>query len=193
METQRIIGLTGGIATGKTTVSNYLADRYNLLVLDADLYAREAVEPNSLILTEIVQHYSPKILLANGELNRPALAKIIFNNPQERNWIEQKIHPYVRQRIETQISNFSGYLAVLAIPLLFEAKMTDLCNEIWVVTCYYQQQIERLIQRNKLTFAQAQTRINSQMLLAEKVAAADVVLDNTSTRNYLYQQIDAQL
>lgn len=190
---QRIIGLTGGIATGKTTVSNYLANNYNFPVFDADIYAREAVQPDSFILTELAQRYSPNILLSNGELDRQALAKIIFHNPQERSWVEQKIHPYVRQRIQAQLRTFSGYIAVLAIPLLFEAKMTDLCNEIWVVSCHLQQQIKRLIERNNFTLAQAQARIDSQMPLGEKIAAADVVLDNSATLDYLYKQIDAQL
>ncbi|MBZ8179961.1 dephospho-CoA kinase [Oscillatoria salina IIICB1] len=190
---QRIIGLTGGIATGKTTVSNYLANNYNFPVFDADIYAREAVQSDSFILTELAQRYSPNILLSNGELDRQALAKIIFHNPQERSWVEQKIHPYVRQRIQAQLRTFSGYIAVLAIPLLFEAKMTDLCNEIWVVSCHLQQQIKRLIERNNFTLAQAQARIDSQMPLGEKIAAADVVLDNSATLDYLYKQIDAQL
>ncbi|MEC4895242.1 MAG: dephospho-CoA kinase [Oscillatoria sp. PMC 1051.18] len=193
MKMQRIIGLTGGIATGKTTVSNYLANNYNFPVFDADIYAREAVQPDSFILTELAQRYSPNILLSNGELDRQALAKIIFHNPQERSWVEQKIHPYVRQRIQAQLRTFSGYIAVLAIPLLFEAKMTDLCNEIWVVSCHLQQQIKRLIERNNFTLAQAQARIDSQMPLGEKIAAADVVLDNSATLDYLYKQIDAQL
>ncbi|WP_224409947.1 dephospho-CoA kinase [Oscillatoria salina] len=193
MKMQRIIGLTGGIATGKTTVSNYLANNYNFPVFDADIYAREAVQSDSFILTELAQRYSPNILLSNGELDRQALAKIIFHNPQERSWVEQKIHPYVRQRIQAQLRTFSGYIAVLAIPLLFEAKMTDLCNEIWVVSCHLQQQIKRLIERNNFTLAQAQARIDSQMPLGEKIAAADVVLDNSATLDYLYKQIDAQL
>ena len=192
----RIIGLTGGISTGKSTVAQYLATQYNLPILDADIYAREAVQIGSPILTAIAQRYGTDILLADGSLNRPQLARIIFNNLTEKQWVERQIHPYVRDRFEQEINKLSSKATsttILVIPLLFEAEMTDLVTEIWVVSCTPQQQIVRLMQRNNLTLAQAQARINSQMPLAEKCDRADVILNNSSTLEALKHQVDLAL
>lgn len=189
----RIIGLTGGIATGKTTVANYLADVYHLPILDADIYAREAVKPESAILARIVERYGSKIVLPDGTLNRPELGKIIFSNEQERSWLEAQIHPFVRDRLiynSQIIAENLGDSIVMVVPLLFESKMTDLVTEIWVVNCPLDRQIERLIARDRLTQEQAMNRINSQMPLSEKCDRADIVLDNSSTLEFLLQQVD---
>lgn len=190
--TKRIIGLTGGIATGKSTVANHLANAYNLPIFDADIYARDAVSIGSPILKAIAQRYGEQILLADNSLNRQKLGEIIFNHQAERNWVENLIHPYVRARFQGAITESSQTL-VFVVPLLFEAEMTDLVTEIWVVSCSEQQQLARLMQRNNLTLEQAQARIHSQMSLTEKVARADVVLDNNSTLEALVKQIDFAL
>jgi len=234
----RTIGLTGGIATGKTAISNYLTDTCGFPILDADIYAREAVHPDSPILDSIVKRYGTGILLPDGNLNRPELGNIIFCNPAERQWLEQQIHPYVRRRFveETQsciaaLSHVSqntqdlgtktqetgffhryhelersivekkpGFCAttdtltlVLVVPLLFEANMTDLCTEIWVVYCSPEVQLERLMQRDGLNCDRASARIDAQMPLAQKCQQADVVLDNSSTLDSLFLQVDAQV
>lgn len=186
---RRLIGLTGGIATGKSTVAHYLANTYKLTILDADLYAREAVAPGTLILTEIFDRYGDQVQLRDSSLNRQALAEIIFNDSVEKAWLESKIHPYVRQRFESAISS-SCEDTVLVIPLLFEADMTDLTTEIWVVSCSFEEQIKRLIQRDNICIQQAISRIKNQMPLSEKVARADCVLNNVSTVENLCQQID---
>ncbi|GAB1539268.1 dephospho-CoA kinase [Scytonema sp. NUACC21] len=191
--TKHIIGLTGGIATGKTTVASHLASAYNLPILDADIYARDAVSVGSPILHAIAKRYGEEILLADGSLNRQKLGEIIFNNQEERNWVEGLIHPYVRSRFLEAIAQSPVQTIVLVVPLLFEAKMTDLVTEIWVVSCSEEQQLERLMRRNNLTLEQAQARIKSQMLMAEKVARADAVLDNSLTLGVLLQQIDNAL
>ncbi|MDJ0795289.1 MAG: dephospho-CoA kinase [Calothrix sp. MO_167.B12] len=188
--TKRIIGLTGGIATGKTTVANYLAKTYNLPILDADIYARDAVAVGSPILQAIAKKYGSQILLAGGSLNRQKLGEIIFHQPAERIYIEDLIHPYVRDRFLDEMNKLPVKTLVLVVPLLFEAGITNLVTEIWVVYCDRQQQLTRLIQRNNLTVEQAQARIKSQMPLGEKVALADVVLDNNLGIENLYTQID---
>lgn len=187
---KRVIGLTGGIATGKTTVADYLADAYNLPILDADFYAREAVAVNSPLLQQIVKRHGEEILLADGSLNREQLAEIIFNQQQERLWIDNLIHPYVGDRLSLGIKETSAETLVAVVPLLFEAGMTDLVTEIWVVSCSEKQQLERLMQRNQLTLEQAQVRISSQMPLSQKKKKADIVLDNSSNVDKLLQQID---
>lgn len=190
---RRLIGLTGGIGTGKSTVSHYLATNYRLPILDADIYAREAVQKGSSILNAIAQRYNSNILLPDGTLNRQKLGQIIFHNLDERRWLEQQIHPYVRDRFVEEIDQLSHQTVVLVIPLLFEAKMTHLVTEIWVVYCSPQQQLQRLMQRDILTLEQAQARINSQMSLEEKCDRADIILDNSSTQVALLQQVDLAL
>jgi dephospho-CoA kinase len=188
---QKIIGLTGGIATGKSTVTNYLAATYSVPILDSDIYAREAVELGTIIWQKIVDRYGPSILLPKGNLNRPLLGEIIFNQPQEKAWLEAQIHPYVRDRLQAEQHSLSQQPAlVMAIPLLFEAQMTDLVNQIWVVACPELLQLERLMARDRLSPAQAQARINSQLPLASKITQADVVLDNASSLEALLRQVD---
>jgi dephospho-CoA kinase len=185
--------LTGGIATGKSTVSNYLATTYHLPVLDADIYARVAVQVSSPILKVIVQRYSLDILLPDGTLNRQKLGQIIFSSQDERRWLEQQIHPYVRDYFIKAIKELTGQTVVLVVPLLFEAGMSDLVTEIWVVRCSEEQQLERLMQRSQLTREQAQARIKSQMSIAQKCDRADIVLDNSSTPEALLKQVDTAL
>jgi dephospho-CoA kinase len=190
----RLIGITGGIGTGKSTVTKYLQTRYSLPIWDADLYARSAVAVGSPILEEINQRYGTTILQADGTLDRHRLGEIIFHNVAERQWVEAQIHPYVRTCFETQIGKFNpDGTAILAIPLLFEARMTDLVTEIWVVTCDLATQLQRIVRRDGLSEAEAQNRIQSQMPLAEKAVLADYSLDNSTTKSNLERQIDSLL
>lgn len=190
---RRLIGLTGGIGTGKTTVARYLAENYNFPILDADRYAREAVEPGSPILTALFDRYGSRIKLPDGSLNRPALGEIIFSDRAEKTWVENQIHPEVRQRLETELASLLVQTIVLVIPLLFEAKMTDLTTEIWVVSCPEEQQIQRLIERDNLTLSQARQRMACQLPQVAKIARADVVLDNSSSQEFLWQQIESAI
>ncbi|MCZ8065321.1 MAG: dephospho-CoA kinase [Microcystis sp.] len=187
---RRIIGLTGGIACGKSTVSNYLENIYKIPVLDADMYAREAVEKGSAILERIFQRYGRKVKTEDNSLNRQQLGEIIFNNPEEKIWLESQIHPYVRECFKRHLEQLEAPIVVFSIPLLFEAKLTHLVTEIWVIYCSFEQQIQRLMTRNNLTREQAIARINNQMPLAEKIALADIVLDNSGDLEALYTQID---
>jgi dephospho-CoA kinase len=191
--TKNLIGLTGGIATGKSTVANYLATTYNLPILDADIYARDAVSVGSPILSQIAEKYGREIILSDGNLNRSKLGEIIFHQPEERYWVEGVIHPYVRNCFAKAINESSANTLILVIPLLFEANLENLVNQIWVVSCSPQQQKERLIERNNLTPEQAAARINSQLPIVEKIARADVVLDNSANLESLLQQIDKVL
>ena len=190
---KNLICLTGGIATGKITVANYLAKTYNLPILDADIYARDAVFIGSPVLSQITEKYGTEIILSDGNLNRAKLGEIIFNQPEERQWVESVIHPYVRNCFAKAINESSANTLILVIPLLFEANLENLVNQIWVVSCYPQQQQQRLIERNNLTAEQAAARINSQLPIAEKIARADVVLDNSANLESLLQQIDKVL
>ena len=187
----RLIGITGGIGTGKSTVTNYLQTQYNLPIWDADIYARSAVAIGSPILQAISQRYNPDILQPDGTLDRHHLSEIIFKDVNERQWLESQIHPYVRNCFETEISQLEPEgVAVLAIPLLFEAKMTDLTTEIWVVSCDRAIQLNRVMARDLIDKAAAEIRIDSQMSLVDKIALADVNLDNSTNTEDLERQID---
>ena len=190
---KRIIGLTGGIASGKSTVASYLQQHYHLPISDADIYAREAVDLGSPILQHIYQRYGGEILLPDGRLDRQHLGAIIFNQPPEKVWLEQQIHPFVRLRLEQAISQITSPTIVLVVPLLIEAGMMDLVTEVWLVTCDPAQQIARLTTRDGLNLAAAQARIDSQMSIKQKLPFADVVLKNTSSQASLLKQVDMAL
>jgi len=194
VEGQRVIGLTGGIGMGKTTISDYLATVHKLPVLDADVFAREAVAVGSPVLDEIVDRYGTGILLPDGHLNRSRLGEIIFSSPPERLWLEQQIHPSVRERLVSGMADLQqSPTIVLVIPLLFEARMTDLITESWVVHCPINAQLDRLMQRDQLTLEQAQSRIASQMAIQKKLAHADRTLDNSTSLESLLEQVDQAL
>jgi dephospho-CoA kinase len=187
----RLIGITGGIGTGKSTATNYLQTKYHLPIWDADIYARSAVAIDSPILQAISQRYGVGILQSDGTLDRRRLGEIIFNDLNERQWLDTQIHPYVRHCFEQEISQLaSNASAILAIPLLFEAKMTDLVTEVWVVSCDLSTQLQRVMVRDRIDVAAAQMRIDSQMSLVDKIALADVTLDNSTNTTDLERQID---
>ncbi|KKJ01573.1 dephospho-CoA kinase [Prochlorothrix hollandica] len=193
-DSRRLIGLTGGIATGKTTVSSYLGTVHQLPILDADRYAREAVQPNSAILQRVVDRYGSDILADGEHLDRHKLANTVFHDETERHWLESQIHPYVNQCfLDVMAALHDQPTLVLVIPLLFEAGLTEQVSEIWVVACSEEQQRQRLMQRDQLNLEEAQARIESQMPLAEKCNRAQVVLDNSGDRDALLAQIDRAL
>ena len=187
---RRLIGLTGGIATGKSTVSQYLSEKYKLPILDADIYSREAVKSGSGILKKIFQRYGSQVRWPDGSLNRKSLGNIIFSNSDEKKWLESQIHPYVNQRFDEAIQQHNSDL-VLVIPLLFEAKLSDRVTEIWVVACSKAQQIQRIMNRNDLSEQEATQRINQQLPLSEKIAQADIVIHNDGSFEQLWLQIDS--
>ena len=168
---QRRIGLTGGIATGKSTVGQLLQEHHGLPVLDADHFAREALAPGTEAARAVLERY--------GTLDRPALGHIVFGDPAERHWLEQLVHPLVRQRFDEELALMANQPAVvLMIPLLFEAGLEGLCSEVWLVDCDKRQQLARLMARNGLNQTEAQGRINAQWPLERKRLLADLTISN---------------
>ena len=175
---QRRIGLTGGIASGKSSVGKLLQEKYGLAVLDADRYARAALAPGSTASQAVLNRYGQK-LFCGDHLDRRALGDLVFNNPTERIWLEQLVHPIVRQKIAEELNKSTRIeTIVLMIPLLFEAGLESLSTEIWLVDCDEKQQLERLIARDNCTNQQALARINAQWPLARKRLLADRLINN---------------
>ena len=190
---QRRIGLTGGIASGKSTVGGVLAAR-GLPLLDADRYAREALAAGSTGAEAVLARYGERVQAAAGMLDRSALGRIVFADPAERRWLEGLVHPLVRARFATELERLAAEpTVVLMIPLLFEAGLEALCSEVWLVDCHEEQQLQRLMERNGLSEAEARNRIAAQWPLGRKRGVADVVIDNRGPAERLAAQVAAAL
>ncbi|PEP65621.1 MULTISPECIES: dephospho-CoA kinase [Bacillus] len=178
-----VIGLTGGIASGKSTVSQMFRE-LQIPVIDADIIAREVVEQGKEAYKEIVDVFGEEILQADGELDRPKLGGIVFHNEEKRLRLNKIVHPAVRKEMNVQKDMYikEGVQAVvLDIPLLFESKLTALVDRIVVVAVSPSMQLERLMKRNGFTEEDAKARIDSQMPLAEKATLANKVIYNDGT------------
>ena len=178
----RLIGLTGGVATGKSTVAN-LFKTCGAVIIDADDLARQVVQPGKPAWRDIVRVYGEQVLESDRTINRPALAKIVFRDPRKLRALGVIIHPRVareQSRLTRDIVRKSPHaLIVYDVPLLFEAGADKRADRIVVVVADRETQIRRLQQRNHLTRAEALRRIRSQMPLAEKAKRADYVIDGT--------------
>ncbi|HGY5550353.1 MAG TPA: dephospho-CoA kinase [Prochlorococcus sp.] len=197
-KSQRRIGLTGGIATGKSSVGHYLAEQHALAVLDADLYALEALAPGSAATKAVLQRYGKAVAAESQNnatsLDRSALGQIVFNDAAERHWLEQLVHPIVRQRFDAELARLAETTpVVLMIPLLFEAKLTDLCSEVWLVDCNSAQQCQRLMDRNQLSHQDSERRIAAQWPMSQKRDLADLVIDNNGSPGSWKQYVDQAL
>jgi dephospho-CoA kinase len=191
---QRRIGLTGGIASGKSSAGRWLAGRHRLPVLDADTYAREALAPGTQGEQAVLERFGPEVRQPAGRLDRSALGRIVFSDPAERAWLEQLVHPLVRQRFDVELERLaSAPVVVLMVPLLFEAGLEGLCSEVWLVDCDAEQQLRRLMARDGLLETEARDRIAAQWPLERKRALADLVLDNRGPADALHGQLTAAL
>jgi dephospho-CoA kinase len=185
------IGLTGGIASGKSTVSNMLKD-LGFPVIDADVIAREVVEKGEPAYLDIVQEFGEDILEQDGAINRVKLGEIIFNHEEKRKALNAIVHPAVRKRMTEQKEHFieSGSRAViLDIPLLFESKLTYLVDKTLLVFVNKDIQLQRLMERNHFSEQEALSRIQSQMPITEKVPLADEIINNNGSVDDTKQQL----
>jgi dephospho-CoA kinase len=181
---QRRIGLTGGIATGKSTVARLLRERFGLPVLDADRYAREALAPGGPAEAAVLERYGM------ATIDRSALARIVFSDPAERAWLEGLVHPIVRERFARELVRLRAEpVVVLMIPLLFEAGLGRLCSETWLVDCDPSEQLARLMARDGLGEADARARIAAQWPQRRKRELADRVIDNRGGPDALAEQL----
>lgn len=186
------LGLTGGIATGKTTISNYLKTK-GIPVLDADEYARKVVEPGTPGLTDIVNTFGKQVLQSDGSLNRKLLGQIIFNDMTARQKLNDITHPRIQQMMTDELQKLAKGktpLVILDIPLLLENHNIAGADSIMIVTVPESIQLNRLMQRNNLTKEEAQRRIDAQMPLSEKEKLADFIVDNSGTIANTLTQVD---
>jgi dephospho-CoA kinase len=186
-----VIGLTGGIASGKSTVSNMLKEM-NIRVIDADVEARLAVEQGEPAYQKIVSAFGEEVLLKNGEIDRQKLGSIIFNDTEKRLLLNGFVHPEVRKRMMDQAKQAEENgepIVTLDIPLLFESKLTYMVEKTLLVYVDETTQLQRLMARNSLTEEEARVRINSQMPLSEKIQLADAVINNNGTIAATKQQL----
>jgi len=188
-----VVGLTGGIASGKSTVSGYLCQR-GAAIIDADRLAKELVQKNSPALQEIEACFGPDILDSNGELNRKGLAERIFNSGNEREKLNCILHPRIISQVQELIAEYKKEgkvpLIVVDAPLLLETGMQHLVDEVWIVAVPQEIQVSRLMKRDRITREEAWARLNSQMPLTEKIRRADRIIDNSRTTDDTLAALD---
>lgn len=178
-----IIGLTGSIASGKSTISQLLKDKGYALI-DADIVARLVVEPGSNTLKEITNQFGSEVLHSDGTLNREALGTMIFHNPMKRKQLNELMHPAIRNEMLKQrdeLKNQGLETIIMDIPLLFESRLQHFVEKILVVSVSEEIQLERLIKRNSLSKEEAEIRIKSQLPVSEKEKGADAVIYNNGS------------
>ncbi|WP_369351495.1 dephospho-CoA kinase [Ligilactobacillus agilis] len=186
-----ILGLTGGIASGKSTVSAYLAQN-GALIIDADLIARQVVAKRSSGLKQIVAKFGGEILTASGELDRKKLGKLVFSNKELLKALTDITGPLIRAEILREIQaakKAQVKLVVLDIPLLFETGYQTLCDKVMVVTIPSKLQLERVMKRDNLSAAEARKRIANQLPASKRNELADVLIDNSKSVAETYQQV----
>lgn len=186
-----ILGLTGGIASGKSTVSAYLAQN-GALIIDADLIARQVVAKKSSGLKQIVAKFGEEILTASGELDRKKLGKLVFSNKDLLKNLTDITGPLIRAEILREIEaakKAQVKLVVLDIPLLFETGYQTLCDKVMVVTIPSKLQLERVMKRDNLSAAEARKRIANQLPASKRNELADVLIDNSKSVAETYQQV----
>ncbi|WP_302047419.1 dephospho-CoA kinase [Ligilactobacillus agilis] len=186
-----ILGLTGGIASGKSTVSAYLAQN-GALIIDADLIARQVVAKKSSGLKQIVAKFGKEILTASGELDRKKLGKLVFSNKDLLKALTDITGPLIRAEILREIEaakKAQVKLVVLDIPLLFETGYQTLCDKVMVVTVPSEVQLERVMKRDNLSAAEARKRIANQLPTSKRNELADVLIDNSKSVAETYQQV----
>lgn len=188
----KVLGLTGGIASGKSTVSNYFKS-LNIPVIDADEIAREVMKAGQPVVSEIVETFGPDVLHESGEIDRKRLGTIIFETAKQRKELDRLVQPKIRAAITKEINRFiqqNEPLIVVDIPLLYEEAYEEMVDEVMVINVDSMIQKERLIKREpNLTEAEAYNRIMAQMPLPEKAARADIVIDNNQTVQNTLNQV----
>ena len=186
----RIIGITGGIASGKSTVTEFLRQK-GFQVVDADAHVHQLQKPGGRLFQILVEHFGEKILLENGELNRPLLASLIFSNPEEQEWSKRTQGEIIREELAALRNQLAQTEALffMDIPLLFEQDYASWFDETWLVYVNRDVQLERLMRRDQISKEAAESRLNSQWPLERKISLASHSLDNNGNQEQLIAQV----
>ena len=190
----KIIGITGGIASGKSTVTEFLRQK-GFQVVDADALVHQLQKPGGRLFQILVEHFGEKVLLEDGELDRPLLASLIFSNSDEREWSKQTQGQIIREELMVLRDKLAQTedLFFMDIPLLFEQDYASWFDETWLVYVRRDTQLDRLMKRDYLTIEDAQARLASQWSLEEKKRLASHILDNNGSREQLLSQVASLL
>ncbi|UXR55948.1 dephospho-CoA kinase [Staphylococcus schleiferi] len=190
----KVIGLTGGIATGKSTVAALL-EVHGFKIVDADLASRKAVEKGSKGLRQIQEQFGEEAINEDGEMDRAYIAQQVFFDDEKRKQLNQIVHPIVRELMQQERDHYlaEGYDVVMDIPLLYENGLEDTVDEVWLVYASEPIQIDRLMERNQLSIEDAKARIYSQISIDKKSRMADVVIDNLGSKLELKQNLEQVL
>lgn len=183
-----VVGVTGGIGSGKTAVTNAFA-ALGIDIVDADLASRVVVEPGTAALAQIAQHFGPAILQADGSLDRAALRKIVFADADAKHWLEQLLHPLIGAEIRRQLDAARSPYAIFVSPLLVESSQRQLCDRLLVVDVPESVQLERTMLRDNNDAGQVQRIIAAQASRQQRLALADDVIENTGTLEALQQRV----
>lgn len=188
----KVIGLTGGIASGKSTVSGFLT-QLGASIIDADVLARKVVEPGEKAYTKIVQTFGSSVLSSDKTVDRKALANLVFSCPDKLDLLNKIIHPEVINKTQELLQRFEQEgvkVAVIDAPLLIEAGMTHLADEVWLVSVDPEIQLDRAVLRDKATRSHTKARISAQMSLADKERYAYRIINNSGTTEDIYKIVE---
>ena len=190
----KVIGLTGGIATGKSTVSELLT-AFGFKVVDADIAARKAGAKGTKGLEQVRAAFGDSAITEEGEMDRKYVGEIVFNHPEKRLELNDIVHPIVREIMEEEKQSYlnQGYDVIMDIPLLFENELQNTVDEVWLVYTSESIQIERLMERNQLSLEDAKARVYSQISIDKKSRMADHVIDNLGDKLELKQNLEQLL
>lgn len=188
MTRKYVVGLTGGIGSGKTTVANLFAEQ-GIALVDADIVSRQVVEPNTKGYQAIVEHYGLQVLNHDGTINRSKLRETIFSNEEERQWVNQLLHPLIRTEMLKQVDEATSPYVIMVIPLLFENGLDSLVNRTLMVDISPEQQIKRTAIRDNVLPEQVKSIISAQMSRDDKLAKADDIVENQGEVSELKTQV----
>ena len=189
-----VLGITGGIATGKSSVVQHFID-LGFPVVDADIIARHLLDQNEQAYNEVVKVFGSEILQENGEINRQALGALVFNYPDKLKQLDELMAPFLKESILAAIKQASQNqkLVIVDVPLMYEKGYDEWMDQVAVVYCTPNQQLKRLMQRNQLTEKEAKQRMDSQLPIEMKKLLAEVVFDNSNDLTQTIQQVDTWL
>ncbi|MHC5188410.1 dephospho-CoA kinase [Enterococcus cecorum] len=189
-----VLGITGGIATGKSSVVQHFID-LGFPVVDADIIARHLLDQNEQAYNEVVKVFGSEILQESGEINRQALGALVFNHPDKLKQLDELMAPFLQESILAAIKQASQNqkLVIVDVPLMYEKGYDEWMDQVAVVYCTPNQQLKRLMQRNQLTEKEAKQRMDSQLPIEMKKLLAEVVFDNSNDLTQTIQQVDTWL